>query len=58
MIMSRRIAPARCRVSETFRLQCLSPDQAIEVLRPVISPAVSLSARDNSLGIIRVAATA
>lgn len=54
VMTTRRVAPVR--VSETFRLQCLSPDQAIEVLRTVTSPAVSLSARDNSLGIIRVAA--
>lgn len=54
LITTRRIAPVR--VSETFRLQCLSPDQAIEVLRTVTSPAVSLSSRDNSLGVIRIAA--
>ena len=54
VIVTRRVVPQRAMI-ETFRLQCLSPDQAIEVLRKVTSPAVSLSARDNSLGIIRVA---
>ena len=36
MIMSRRtVAPApTASVSETFRLQCLSPEQALEILRP------------------------
>jgi type II secretory pathway component GspD/PulD (secretin) len=59
MIGSRRIAPApSARVSETFRLQCLSPDQAAEVLRPTVSPSVSISIRtDSPLGIIRVAAS-
>jgi hypothetical protein len=59
MIGTRRIAPApSARVSETFRLQCLSPGQAAEVLRPTVSPSVSISIRTNSpLGIIRVAAS-
>ena len=60
MVVSRRIpAPSRSPVvSETFRLQCLSPDQALEVLRPLIPATVSISSRGNSpLGIIRVAAS-
>ena len=58
MIMSRRTPAPSPSVSETFRLQCLSPDQAMEVLRPHIPPTVSVSSRANSpLGIIRVAAS-
>ena len=53
-------APKRARVttiSETFRLQCLSPEQALEVLRPHRSPQVGISANTSSpLGIIRVVA--
>lgn len=60
MITSRGVsAPSPiATVSETFPLQCLSPDQAMEVLRMnVISPTISLSVRGNSpLGIIRVGA--
>lgn len=58
LIMVRRIVPATgTRVTEVFRLQCLSPDQALEILRPVKSPSVSVSAGPNtSLGVIRVAA--
>jgi hypothetical protein len=45
-------------VSETFRLQCLSPEQAAEVLRPHIPPTVSLLIRPNSqLGIIKIGAS-
>ncbi|HTE47343.1 MAG TPA: hypothetical protein VK636_18980 [Gemmatimonadaceae bacterium] len=57
LIASRQkiVAPTG-RVSETFRLQCLSPGQAAEVLRPVRSPNVSVSIREKSpLGIITVA---
>ena len=59
LIMSRRPTPApSARVTETFRLQCLSPDQALEVLRPIRSPDASMSARTNSpLGLITIAAS-
>lgn len=60
-ITVRRAVPARSAdVSETFRLQCLSPDQALEILRPmkIMSPSVSVSAPANTgLGVIRVAAS-
>jgi type II secretory pathway component GspD/PulD (secretin) len=55
-IVSRRTAAAR--LNETFRLQCLSSDQAAEVLRPMMSPDVSLLIPPNStIGIIRVGAS-
>lgn len=58
IIMSRRVMPANVsRMSETFRLQCLSPEQAAEVLRPIRSQNASISIRpDSPLGIIRVEA--
>ena len=44
-------------VSETFRLQCLSPEQATEVLRPHMQT-IRVSFRANSpVGIIRVEAS-
>ena len=49
----RRLTPNTAR--ETFPLRCLSPDQAIEMLRPTLSPRVSVSTRSNSpVGIIDV----
>jgi type II secretory pathway component GspD/PulD (secretin) len=60
MMMS-RIAPApppTARVSETFRLQCLSPEQAAEVLRPHIQATGLISFQPNSsLGVIKVEAS-
>ena len=58
LIASRRVMPApSVRVSETFHLQCLSPEQAVEVLRPFRSPSVSIVIPPSSpLGIITVAA--
>jgi hypothetical protein len=60
MIMSRQttgLLPIAT-VSETFRLQCLSPEQAAEVLRPHIPPTVSLVIRPNSqLGLIKIGAS-
>jgi hypothetical protein len=58
MIVSRRVTPAPVTgVRETFRLQCLSPAQALEILRPIRSPAASISAHESSpLGLIIVAA--
>lgn len=45
-------------VSETFRLQCLSPEQAAEVLRPHIQATGRVSFRANSsVGIITVEAS-
>jgi hypothetical protein len=45
-------------VSETFRLRCLSPEQAAEVLRPHIKTTGHVSFRANSpVGIIRVEAS-
>jgi len=58
-VMVRRV-PARvpvATVSETFRLQCLSPDQAAEVLRPYRSSTSSISISSRStLSIINVRA--
>jgi len=55
-VVTRRIRPsiARAGVTETFRLQCLSPDQAAEVIRPYISPAGRIWIPPNSLGLITV----
>ena len=55
-ITSRRTAAARR--NETFRLQCLSSEQALEILRPTVSPDVSLLAPPGpALGVIRVGAS-
>jgi hypothetical protein len=60
MVMSRR-APAlslSASVSETFQLQCLSPEQAAEVLRPRIQSTGRITFQANSpLGIIKVEAS-
>lgn len=52
----RRLTPtAIAGARETFPLRCLSPDQAIEMLRPTLSPRVSVSTRGGSpVGIIDV----
>jgi hypothetical protein len=48
----------RSALVETFPLRCLSPEQALEVLRPYASPGTRISAEMNStLGIIRVVAS-
>jgi hypothetical protein len=60
MTMSRTVPapPPSSRVSETFRLQCLSPEQAAEVLRPQIQPTALISFRPSSpLGVIKVEAS-
>jgi len=60
MMMSRIVPgpPPSARVSETFRLQCLSPEQAAEVLRPHIQATGLISFQPNSpLGVIRVEAS-
>jgi hypothetical protein len=60
MTMSRTVPapPPSSRVSETFRLQCLSPEQAAEVLRPQIQPTARISFRPSSpLGVIKVEAS-
>jgi hypothetical protein len=57
MALSRTVivSPASSLVSETFRLQCLSPEQAAEMLRPLIGATGRISIRSNSpLGIIKV----
>jgi len=57
MIMMRRVvpAPSRTLVQETFNLQCLSPDQAAEMLRQKIphAPGLSISARP-PLGVLHI----
>jgi hypothetical protein len=56
-----RIVPApppSSTVNETFRLQCLSPEQAAEVLRPQIQPTARISFRPSApLGVIKVEAS-
>lgn len=48
-------APRSVLLKETFRLQCLSPDQAAEVLRPIVGLSGMISIRPASqLGIITV----
>lgn len=60
-VMMSRMAPAPvpgATVSETFRLRCLSPEQAAEVLRPHIQATGRISFRaDSPLGIITVEAS-
>jgi hypothetical protein len=60
-VMMLRIVPAPppgATVSETFRLQCLSPEQAAEVLRPHIQATGRISFLANSpFGIINVEAS-
>jgi hypothetical protein len=52
------VPPPSSRVSETFRLQCLSPEQAAEVLRPHIQATGLISFQPNSpLGVIKVEAS-
>jgi hypothetical protein len=52
------VPPPSSRVSETFRLQCLSPEQAAEVLRPHIQATGLISFRANSpLAVIKVEAS-
>jgi type II secretory pathway component GspD/PulD (secretin) len=58
-VTTRRI-PARNAVevvSETFRLQCLSPEQAAEVIRPYVSSRDAILLPSSTLGIIRVRAS-
>ena len=58
--VSLRVTPDRVRivtVSETFRLQCLSPEQAVEMIRPYVSAAGEIKLPSSTLGIIRVQAT-
>jgi type II/III secretion system protein len=60
VFMSRQVpAPSpSADVRETFQLQCLSPEQAAEVLRPLIQATGRVSFRANSpLGIITVEAS-
>jgi hypothetical protein len=45
-------------VRETIRLQCLSPEQAAEVLRPYLHRTGSITIRPTPLGLIHVEATA
>jgi hypothetical protein len=57
VMVSRTVARAPMpMVTETFRLQCLSPEQAAELVRPYIQPAGSIFIRNPSLGVLRVAA--
>jgi hypothetical protein len=44
------------RVTETFRLQCLSPEQASELLRPYVQPTGAIYFRNPSLGVLNVEA--
>jgi type II secretory pathway component GspD/PulD (secretin) len=56
VIVSRSVARAPiAMVTETFRLQCLSPEQAGELLRPYVQTG-SIYIRNPSLGVLRVAA--
>ena len=48
-------APQTVLLKETFRLQCLSPDQAAEVLRPIVGMSGMITSRAHSpLGLITV----
>jgi hypothetical protein len=57
IFLSRALPPTQKSVvlAETFRLQCLSPDQAAEVIRPIVGSSGLVSMRPASdLGIITV----
>lgn len=58
-VLSRVVpAPIPSMVSERFRLQCLSPEQAAEVLRPHVQATGRISFRPSSpLGVITVTAS-
>ena len=56
-IAMRRLTPAAA-MRQTFPLRCLTPDQAIEMLRPTLSPRTSISTRAHSpVGLIDVIAS-
>ena len=55
MVAVRRVVPPVATVKETFRLQCLSPEQAAEIVRPVSDDA-SIYVGPSPLGVIRVTA--
>ena len=57
--VSLRVTPDQARVvtvTETFRLQCLSPEQAAEVVRPFVSSAGEILIPPTGLGIIDIRA--
>ena len=57
-VMVSRIFPRNSTLilTETFRLQCLSPMQAAELVRPYIPAMGSIFIRDESLGVLNVSA--
>lgn len=60
IVVVSRVAPVPARVpvaGETFRLQCLSPEQAAVVIKPFISPGSLISIPSRSLGVITVQAS-
>jgi type II secretory pathway component GspD/PulD (secretin) len=58
LVLARRVVPAPAAASHTVRLQCLSPEQAMALLQPIIPPSVSISTQASSrLGIIQVTAS-
>jgi hypothetical protein len=60
LVLSRRVLPSSTGgISEVFRFQCLSPEQAVELLRPIRSPGVSVMIPPNTtVSTIRVTASA
>jgi hypothetical protein len=57
-VISRRAPSPAGMISETFRLQCLSPSQAAEVLRPYLTPSSQvLTSPRLELALITVRAT-
>lgn len=46
--------PRTVMLKETFRLQCLSPDQAAEVLRPIVGLSGMMTRPPSQLGLITV----
>jgi len=57
--VSLRVTPERARVvtvTETFRLQCLSPEQAVEMIRPYVSAIGEIKLPSSTLGIVSVRA--
>ena len=55
IVVRRAVPPGIAAIRETFRLQCLSPEQAAEIVRPVSLDA-SIYVGPSPVGIIRVTA--
>ena len=59
LVLAERSSPsAPARITDTFRLRCLAPEQAAEVLRPILHRDASVTIRPSSpIGIVTVSAS-